>query len=131
MSRRPPRIAITGAGIAGSLIGAGLRERGDVELICLEKVEAAGHSEAGTGLNIGPNAIKSLIPGDSVADISEETWDTIMDVNAKGVWLGMRAALPTMIANKRGKICNVARPRLISGPRMRPPIALRRAPCWL
>ena len=31
-----------------------------------------------------------------------------MDVNAKGVWLGMSAVLPTMIANKRGKICNVA-----------------------
>jgi NAD(P)-dependent dehydrogenase (short-subunit alcohol dehydrogenase family) len=49
-----------------------------------------------------------VIPGDSAADVSEETWDTIMDVNAKGVWLGMRAVLPTMIANKRGKICNVA-----------------------
>jgi len=49
-----------------------------------------------------------VIPGDTAADINEETWDTIMDVNAKGVWLGMRAVLPTMIANRRGKICNVA-----------------------
>jgi len=57
---RTPRIVIVGAGIAGSLIGSGLRDRGDIELICLEKAEAAGHSEAGTGLNIGPNAIKSL-----------------------------------------------------------------------
>lgn len=60
MSRRTPRVVIIGAGIAGSLIGSGLRERSDIELICLEKVKAAGHSEAGTGLNIGPNAIKSL-----------------------------------------------------------------------
>ena len=34
------------------------------------------------------------VPGDTAIDVSEETWDTIMDVNAKGVWLGMRAVLP-------------------------------------
>jgi cyclopentanol dehydrogenase len=48
------------------------------------------------------------IAGDTAADISEETWDALMDINAKGVWLGMRAVLPTMIAKQRGKICNVA-----------------------
>jgi NAD(P)-dependent dehydrogenase (short-subunit alcohol dehydrogenase family) len=31
-----------------------------------------------------------------------------MDVNAKGVWLGMKAVLPAMIKQRRGKICNVA-----------------------
>jgi meso-butanediol dehydrogenase / (S,S)-butanediol dehydrogenase / diacetyl reductase len=48
------------------------------------------------------------VPGDTAADISEEAWDRILDINAKGVWLGMRAVLPGMIARKRGKICNVA-----------------------
>ena len=48
------------------------------------------------------------IPGDTVVDISEDVWDRIMDINAKGVWLGMKAVLPTMIKQKRGKICNVA-----------------------
>jgi cyclopentanol dehydrogenase len=48
------------------------------------------------------------VPGDTVDAASEELWDSIMDINAKGVWLGMKAVLPTMIANKRGKICNVA-----------------------
>ncbi|MBB3149473.1 cyclopentanol dehydrogenase [Phyllobacterium trifolii] len=48
------------------------------------------------------------VPGDTAADVSEEVWDKIMDVNAKGVWLGMRAVLPTMISKKSGKICNVA-----------------------
>ena len=51
---------IVGAGIAGSLIASGLRERDDCELICLERAGAADHGEAGTGLNIGPNAIKAL-----------------------------------------------------------------------
>src|SRR6266480_3123401 len=31
-----------------------------VEVICLERVVRDDHSEAGTGLNIGPNAVKAL-----------------------------------------------------------------------
>jgi cyclopentanol dehydrogenase len=48
------------------------------------------------------------VPGDTAADVSEEVWDRILDINAKGVWLGMRTVLPGMLARKRGKICNVA-----------------------
>jgi 2-polyprenyl-6-methoxyphenol hydroxylase-like FAD-dependent oxidoreductase len=60
MTRKPPRIVIVGAGVAGSLVASGLAGRDDVEVICLEKVDSAGQADAGTGLNIGPNAIKSL-----------------------------------------------------------------------
>jgi 2-polyprenyl-6-methoxyphenol hydroxylase-like FAD-dependent oxidoreductase len=55
-----PRVVIVGAGIAGSLIVAGLADRDDIELICLERVGRDDHAEAGTGLNIGPNAMKCL-----------------------------------------------------------------------
>ena len=48
------------------------------------------------------------VPGDTVDEVDEDLWDSIVDINAKGVWLGMKAVLPTMIANRRGKICNVA-----------------------
>jgi cyclopentanol dehydrogenase len=48
------------------------------------------------------------VPGDRAAEVSEDVWDRIMDVNAKGVWLGMKAVLPQMLAQRRGKICNVA-----------------------
>jgi cyclopentanol dehydrogenase len=48
------------------------------------------------------------VPGDTAADVSEEVWDRILDITAKGVWLGMRAVLPGMVARKCGKICNVA-----------------------
>jgi 2-polyprenyl-6-methoxyphenol hydroxylase-like FAD-dependent oxidoreductase len=60
MARKPPRIVVVGAGVAGSLVASGLAGRDDVEVICLEKVDSAGQADAGTGLNIGPNAIKSL-----------------------------------------------------------------------
>ncbi|MBE7246701.1 MAG: FAD-dependent monooxygenase [Actinomycetospora chiangmaiensis] len=59
-SARKPRIVIAGAGIAGSLIASGLRDRSDCELVCLERVGPDEQGEAGTGLNIGPNAIKAL-----------------------------------------------------------------------
>ncbi|MDQ0395682.1 FAD-dependent oxidoreductase [Labrys monachus] len=54
------RIVVVGAGIAGSLITAGLAGRDDIELTCLERVSPLDHAEAGTGLNIGPNAMKCL-----------------------------------------------------------------------
>lgn len=60
-SRAPrPRIVVAGCGVAGSLVAHGLRGRDDVELVALERVRAADHSDSGTGLNIGPNALKSL-----------------------------------------------------------------------
>ena len=55
-----PRIVVCGAGIAGSLITSGLTHRGDIDLACLERVSADEHMDAGTGLNVGPNAIKAL-----------------------------------------------------------------------
>jgi salicylate hydroxylase len=55
-----PRIVVCGAGIAGSLITSGLAGRDDIELICLERVGADEQMDAGTGLNVGPNALTAL-----------------------------------------------------------------------
>jgi 2-polyprenyl-6-methoxyphenol hydroxylase-like FAD-dependent oxidoreductase len=57
---RKQRVVVVGAGIAGSLITAGLAGRDDIDLICIERVGPHDHAEAGTGLNIGPNAMKCL-----------------------------------------------------------------------
>lgn len=43
-----------------------------------------------------------------VTDLSEQEWDMVMDVNAKGVFLGVRAVLPHMLERKSGCIVNVA-----------------------
>ncbi|MCB1495450.1 MAG: FAD-dependent monooxygenase [Bauldia sp.] len=51
---------VAGCGIAGSLIAAGLRDEPGVEVTCLEKATTVDHADAGTGVNIGPNGIKSL-----------------------------------------------------------------------
>jgi NAD(P)-dependent dehydrogenase (short-subunit alcohol dehydrogenase family) len=51
-----------------------------------------------------------IFPADDggVLDTPESTWDTVMDINLKGVWLGCRAGIPAMIASGGGSIVNVA-----------------------
>jgi NAD(P)-dependent dehydrogenase (short-subunit alcohol dehydrogenase family) len=47
------------------------------------------------------------IPG-SAAEISEEDWQTVIDVNLSGVWRGMRYAIPAMLASGGGSIVNLS-----------------------
>jgi salicylate hydroxylase len=54
------RIVIIGAGIAGSVMARRLSRLRGAEVTCLERVTRDDHSEAGTGLNVGPNAVKAL-----------------------------------------------------------------------
>jgi NAD(P)-dependent dehydrogenase (short-subunit alcohol dehydrogenase family) len=44
----------------------------------------------------------------NVIDVTEETWDFVMDVNAKGVFFASQAVLPHMMAAKRGSIVSLA-----------------------
>lgn len=44
----------------GSLVAAGLAEQDHVEVICCERSPRGAQLDAGTGLNIGPNAVKAL-----------------------------------------------------------------------
>ncbi len=43
-----------------------------------------------------------------VQDMSEEQWDKVLGINLKGVFLGIKAVLPTMIARKYGRIINIS-----------------------
>ena len=54
------RIVIVGAGVAGCVVARRLSLLDGVEVTCLERVARDDHSEAGTGLNVGPNAVKAL-----------------------------------------------------------------------
>ncbi|MGB0373202.1 MAG: FAD-dependent oxidoreductase [Opitutales bacterium] len=60
MEEKPLRVAIVGAGVAGSLLAYGLEQDPRYEVYCFEKVPRDDRSFAGTGLNVGPNAIKVL-----------------------------------------------------------------------
>ncbi len=43
-----------------------------------------------------------------VEDTTEEEWDLVMDVNAKGVFLGTKAAIPEMLKSGGGSIVNIS-----------------------
>ena len=46
--------------------------------------------------------------GGRVEDTTEEEWDQVMDVNAKGVFLGTKAAIPEMRRAGGGSIINIS-----------------------
>lgn len=43
-----------------------------------------------------------------VADYSEEDFDKVIAINLRGVWLGMKTAIPQMVRQKKGAIVNNA-----------------------
>ena len=54
------RIVIVGAGVAGCIMARTLARVPGLDVTCLERVMRDDHSESGTGLNIGPNAVQAL-----------------------------------------------------------------------
>lgn len=54
------RIGIIGTGVAGSLLAEALQDAPEMEVLAFERVALGEHAEAGTGLNVGPNALKAL-----------------------------------------------------------------------
>ena len=49
-----------------------------------------------------------IFPMESIEDTTVESWDRVMDVNAKGVFLGNKAAIPAMRASGGGSIINLS-----------------------
>jgi len=49
-----------------------------------------------------------VITMDKITDVSEKDWDFVMDVNAKGVFLCVKAVIPGMLERGGGKIVNIA-----------------------
>jgi 3-oxoacyl-[acyl-carrier protein] reductase len=49
-----------------------------------------------------------IYPFKPLAEMTEQEWDRVLDVNLKGIFHFTRAVLPRMIEQKRGKIINIA-----------------------
>jgi len=73
------RVVVIGAGVAGCVMARRLSLLEGMDVTCLERVTRDDHSEAGTGLNVGPNAVKALkaIDPDLAERITEASyrWD--------------------------------------------------------
>ncbi len=58
--------------------------------------------------NAGVSSRSQVDSGTRVDDTTEEAWQRIIDINAKGVWLGMKAALPALRRAGGGSIVNIS-----------------------
>jgi len=71
---------------------------------------ASQAAEALGGLDglINNGAIATGIGGKTLDEIDVETWDRVMNVNVRGLWLMTRAALPHLRRAGNGKVVNIA-----------------------
>src|SRR5580658_96656 len=74
----------------------------DAEAMVAETVKKYG------GLDVAYN--NAGIEGDSgfLAQLSEEAFDRVIAINLRGVWLGMKYALPQMVKRGGGSVINTA-----------------------
>ena len=97
---------IVAAGGEASFLQADVKSRVDMERMaatCIERYGAIDILCANAG----------VFPTSHIADMSDETWDDVLDTNLKGVFNGMRACIPQMKAQGRGRIVVISS---ITGP---------------
>jgi NAD(P)-dependent dehydrogenase (short-subunit alcohol dehydrogenase family) len=95
--------AIREAGGKAMFVRANVAIEEEVRHMVNEAVEAFGHVDI-----LYNNA--GIMPGDdgSVTDISEATWDRILDINLKSAFLCSKYTIPHMVKRGKGSIINVA-----------------------
>jgi NAD(P)-dependent dehydrogenase (short-subunit alcohol dehydrogenase family) len=95
--------AIVGAGGDASFVRADVSSAADCDAMVRHAVDHYG------GLHVLYNNAGVFPPDDGGAlDTPEATWDHVMRINLKGVWLGSKAGIPAMLASGGGAIVNVA-----------------------
>ncbi len=97
--------------------GRALDVRTDVsdEASCMEMVACTAAAFGRLDILVNNAALFTSVERSPFDDISVETWDQVMAVNVKGVWLCCKAAVPEMRKNKYGKIISISTGRLFKG----------------
>jgi NAD(P)-dependent dehydrogenase (short-subunit alcohol dehydrogenase family) len=95
--------AIVAAGGDASFVRADVSSAADCDAMVRHAVDHYG------GLHVLYNNAGVFPPDDGgTLDTPETTWDHVMQINLKGVWLGSKAGIPAMLASGGGSIVNVA-----------------------
>ncbi|MET0970305.1 MAG: SDR family oxidoreductase [Tardiphaga sp.] len=92
----------TGGGKPMSAMPLDVSNAADVQRVADAILKAHGR------IDLLVNSAGVNLPKRSWADVTEEGWDQIVDINLNGVMYGMRAVLPAMRAQQDGCIINVA-----------------------
>ncbi|PJK27458.1 SDR family NAD(P)-dependent oxidoreductase [Minwuia thermotolerans] len=93
---------IVKAGGHAIAVGADVASYADVEAAVAKAVEAHG------GLDVLVNNAGLIEPIARLAESDPDEWTKVADVNYKGVYFGLRAALPVMLKSGGGTVVNVS-----------------------
>jgi NAD(P)-dependent dehydrogenase (short-subunit alcohol dehydrogenase family) len=95
--------AVRAAGGDATFVRANVADWSDCQAMVATAVDTYG------GLHVLYNNA-GIFPDDDggVLDTPQETWRRVMAINLEGVWLGCKAAIPTMLESGGGAIVNVA-----------------------
>jgi NAD(P)-dependent dehydrogenase (short-subunit alcohol dehydrogenase family) len=99
----------------GEAVAARIREAGgeafyrrtDVRSMAAVEAVLAEAADRHGRLDVLVNDAAVSVPG-SAGEMAEEDWARVIDVNLSGVWRGMRAAIPRMLAQGGGSIVNLS-----------------------
>jgi NAD(P)-dependent dehydrogenase (short-subunit alcohol dehydrogenase family) len=94
---------IAAAGGEAHFVQADMSRAADVENLVRETVRKFGRLDCAVN-NAGISGPRFT----PVADVTEEQWDQVMNVNLKGVWLCLKYEIRAMLAAGGGAIVNVA-----------------------
>jgi NAD(P)-dependent dehydrogenase (short-subunit alcohol dehydrogenase family) len=90
-------------GSEGLFIQTDVAKRADIEALVEKTLARFGRLDCAVnnaGI-VGPVAVP-------VADITEEGWDAVMNINLKGVWMCMKYEIPAMLKQGKGAIVNIS-----------------------
>ena len=95
--------AIAAAGGEAAFVHADVSDATHAEAMVRFAVDTFG------GLDVLYNNA-GILPGDDAGTLEtpEATWDRVLAVNLKGVWLGMKFGIPALLASGGGTIVNVS-----------------------
>jgi len=95
--------AVRSEGGEATFVRADVSKAADCETMVRHALDTYG------GLHVLYNNA-GVFPDDDggVLDTPESTWERVMEINLKGVWLGCRAGIPAMVESGGGSIINVA-----------------------
>jgi NAD(P)-dependent dehydrogenase (short-subunit alcohol dehydrogenase family) len=95
--------AVRAAGGDATFVRADVSQWGDCEAMVAHAMDTYG------ALHVLYNNA-GVFPADDggVLDTPESTWERVMEINLKGVWLGCKAGVPAMLQSGGGSIVNVA-----------------------
>jgi len=101
--------AVEGLGRRGLAVPVNVVDAGQVKAMAARVREAWGRIDILV-------ACAGIYPRAKIVDLAEDEWDRVLGIHLKGTFLCCQAVLPTMMAQRRGRIVTTVSGQAITGP---------------